>query len=273
MSRFNDDTTPKPAKLPGCDANGSSASVAASWLKPAEAADRARLSTSYFLRMVRQGQGPAHVGKGRLMRFRTSAVDEWIAAGGGSQAEMSAVARVPLEGRGAASPTDETGLSDDEGAESATKTDAPEAIKNRSEVRTKLRQLETDYNREDSAVYVWEALDLAERNGINRPGWVEDYLVRAAARLMQILNDVAAGKGIGRQADEVGRALGFGPGGGCRFKKAARLERDRIIYHSVEKKVGAGIKLDAARFEVAKDMDLSSATIERSHKRIAERDG
>ena len=152
-------------------------------------------------------------------------------------------------------------------------TDAPEAIKNRSEVRTKLRQLETDYNREDSAVYVWEALDLAERNGINRPGWVEDYLVRAAARLMQILNDVAAGKGIGRQADEVGRALGFGPGGGCRFKHAARLERDRTIYHSVEKKLGAGIKLDAARFEVAKDMNLSYATNERSHKRISEHDG
>jgi len=51
------------------------------WLTPAEAAQRARLSTSHFLRMVRNGRGPVHVGKHRLLRVKRSELDAWNARG------------------------------------------------------------------------------------------------------------------------------------------------------------------------------------------------
>lgn len=52
-----------------------------SWLTPDEAAARARLSKSHFLRLVRTGKGPAHSGHGRLMRFQAAKIDSWIAGG------------------------------------------------------------------------------------------------------------------------------------------------------------------------------------------------
>jgi excisionase family DNA binding protein len=54
--------------------------VADSWLTPAEAAKHARLSKSHLLRVCRQGRGPEYAGEGKLMRFRKSAVDRWLAA-------------------------------------------------------------------------------------------------------------------------------------------------------------------------------------------------
>jgi excisionase family DNA binding protein len=51
------------------------------WLTPEEAAARARISRSHFLRLCRDRSGPACSGKGRLMRFRTSDVDKWVAGG------------------------------------------------------------------------------------------------------------------------------------------------------------------------------------------------
>lgn len=51
------------------------------WLTPKEAALRARLSTDNFLRRCRKASGPARSGAGRLMRFKTSDVDKWIAGG------------------------------------------------------------------------------------------------------------------------------------------------------------------------------------------------
>jgi excisionase family DNA binding protein len=51
------------------------------WLTPDEAAERARMSRSHFLRLCRTRSGPACSGKGRLMRFRTSDVDQWVAGG------------------------------------------------------------------------------------------------------------------------------------------------------------------------------------------------
>jgi excisionase family DNA binding protein len=48
------------------------------WMTPAEAADHARLSKHHLLRLCRQGNGPDHRGMGKLMRFRRSAVDQWL---------------------------------------------------------------------------------------------------------------------------------------------------------------------------------------------------
>jgi excisionase family DNA binding protein len=55
--------------------------VSDTWLTPSEAAARARVSKSHFLRLIRTGKGPQYCGEGRLMRFRLRDVDAWIAAG------------------------------------------------------------------------------------------------------------------------------------------------------------------------------------------------
>ena len=77
-----------------------------------EATARVRVSDRHRLDLVGGGAqfftitDKKSASRQKLGQLMVRAVDEWIAAGGGSQAEMSAVARVPLEGRGAASPTD-----------------------------------------------------------------------------------------------------------------------------------------------------------------------
>jgi excisionase family DNA binding protein len=49
-----------------------------SWMTPAEAATHSRLSIWHFQRLCREGRGPDHVGTGKLIRFRKSAVDRWL---------------------------------------------------------------------------------------------------------------------------------------------------------------------------------------------------
>ncbi len=48
------------------------------WGTPAEAAAWARISKAHLLRLCRQGHGPEHVGTGKLMRFKRTAVDHWL---------------------------------------------------------------------------------------------------------------------------------------------------------------------------------------------------
>jgi excisionase family DNA binding protein len=55
--------------------------VGDTWLTPTEAATRARVSKSHFLRLVRTAKGPKHCGEGRLMRFRVSDIDSWVGSG------------------------------------------------------------------------------------------------------------------------------------------------------------------------------------------------
>ena len=49
------------------------------WGTAGEAAFWARVSKAHLLRLCRQGQGPEYVGSGKLMRFKRSAVDRWLA--------------------------------------------------------------------------------------------------------------------------------------------------------------------------------------------------
>jgi hypothetical protein len=51
------------------------------WLRPKEAAERAKLSVDNFLKRIRKGTGPRVAGKHKLMRCRASWVDTWVANG------------------------------------------------------------------------------------------------------------------------------------------------------------------------------------------------
>jgi hypothetical protein len=49
------------------------------WMTSAEAAAHVRMSRWHFQRLCRQGRGPPCVGAGKLMRFKQSRVDSWLA--------------------------------------------------------------------------------------------------------------------------------------------------------------------------------------------------
>jgi hypothetical protein len=134
-----------------------------------------------------------------------------------------------------------------------------------------LRELEDDFGRDGNPVHAWEAFAVARRYGIDRPEWVEDFLTDVADRILEIRDEVADGKPTKREAQRVGKALGFGkdgPGQGGWFKHATMLERDRTIYFEVGDKVQAGGKLDFAYDDVAKAWKVSRSTIVRAYLRI-----
>ena len=114
---------------------------------------------------------------------------------------------------------------------------------------------------------------IARRYEIDRLDWVEDYLARAADRILKILGDAAGGKPVGREAERVGQALGFGmagPGTSGWFKHATILQRDRAIFLRVTSKVEAGAKLDFAYDEVKEEFQISRSATQRAYKRVTE---
>lgn len=134
-----------------------------------------------------------------------------------------------------------------------------------------MRELEADFGRDGNPVHAWEALTVARRYGIDPPVWVDDFLTDAADRILEIREEVAGGRPVKREAERVGKALGFGndgPGQGGWFKHATMLERDRTIYFEVNDKLRTGIKLDFAYDEVAKASSMSRSTIVRAFLRI-----
>ena len=134
-----------------------------------------------------------------------------------------------------------------------------------------LWELEADFRRDGNPVNPWEALAVACRYGIDPPDWVQDFFADAANGFIEILNEVANGKAVKRELERVGQALGFGtdsPGRRGWFKHATMLKRDRTIFFEVGNKLEAGIKLDFAYDQVAKELDVSRSTVVRAYLRV-----
>ncbi len=139
-----------------------------------------------------------------------------------------------------------------------------------------LRALESDFRREGNPVHPWEALTVARSYGISLPAWVQDFLAAAADRVMGIREEVAKHKAVKREAERVGKALGFGiggPGQGGWFKHATILQRDRDIYLKVNEKRAAETKLDFAYDEVAKSLGMTRSMVVRGYQRITKLNG
>jgi hypothetical protein len=135
-----------------------------------------------------------------------------------------------------------------------------------------LRQLEIDFGRYGNPVYAYEAFAIALRSGMDMPDWVQRHMLQVAECILGIRDAIAGGRPSKREAERVGKVLGFGkdgPGQGGWFKQAAMLQRDRTIFVEVEKRLEAGMKLDFAYDEVAKMLGVSRSTIVRSYQRIA----
>jgi hypothetical protein len=131
-----------------------------------------------------------------------------------------------------------------------------------------LCDLEDHFARDRNPVHVWEAFKFARRYGIKRPDWVENYLADVADLILEIRDEVAGGKPVGREADRVGKALGFvhNPGKTGWFELAANLKRDRAAYVEVRRRVAAMTKPEFAYVEVAKLMNISASTAGRSYR-------
>lgn len=139
-----------------------------------------------------------------------------------------------------------------------------------------LAELAVDFEREGNPVHAWEAVAVAARSGIERPDWVENFIDEQAARIMEIREQVSEGHPVGREADRVGKALGFaidGPGQGGRFKQATMLQRDRTIYFEIRDKLDSDVKLDAAYSEVATAFGVSRSLVVRAYLRIIQING
>lgn len=134
-----------------------------------------------------------------------------------------------------------------------------------------LCDLEAHFIRSCNPVHVWEAFKLARRHGMKRPDWVEIYFTDVAERILEIRDEATGGKPVGREAERVGKALGFvhGPGATGWFELAANLRRDRVAYAEVRRRVAARTKPEFAYEEVAKLMNISASTTGRSYRRFA----
>jgi hypothetical protein len=102
--------------------------------------------------------------------------------------------------------------------------DTIEELRHRGEAV--LAELRLTFDRTQNPVFVWQALRLATGLGINIPYWVLDYLAAAAGALASLYAKAKAKKALGREAELVGKALGFGTRGRGRtgmFEAAARL--------------------------------------------------
>jgi hypothetical protein len=142
-----------------------------------------------------------------------------------------------------------------------------------------LSELQAYYKRDGNPVFVWQAVNAARGYSVEWPDWVYDYLLDAADRIMEIKQEVAERQPARREAERVGKALGFGvegPGQGGRFKQASMLDRDRDIYFRVHEWMEAERKrypkrepnLSGAYDAVKDQLGLDRSTIQRGYARI-----
>jgi hypothetical protein len=134
-----------------------------------------------------------------------------------------------------------------------------------------LCDLEAHFARDHNPVHAWEAFKFAHRYGIKRPDWVEAYLADVADLILKIRDEPADGEPVGREAERVGKALGFvhGPGETGWFELATNLRRDRAAYVEVLRRMEAKIKPAFAYEEAAKLMNISASTAGRSYRLFA----
>jgi hypothetical protein len=145
--------------------------------------------------------------------------------------------------------------------------------------QAQLREMELDHAREGNPIYAWQAYTVARTYGLAVPTWVEALIDDTAENILEIGNQVAGGNALRREAECVGRALGFGnsgPGRAGWFSQAILLKRDRTMYREVELKLEAvrtrhperRPKLTSAYQEVANEMRVDRSTVQRAYVRI-----
>lgn len=151
-----------------------------------------------------------------------------------------------------------------------------------------IREFKNNYAGEGNPVYVWEAIDFAYRNKRKMPRWVMSYLGAAAKEILSFCEAARTGETTSKQAERVGKALGFGvkgPGRSDWFQQAALREADEEMFFTVqrvtdpvieEKQDGKCVfvinqKLDIAYDIVAAERGVDRSTVARACARVLRR--
>lgn len=118
---------------------------------------------------------------------------------------------------------------------------------------------------------VVDARLLARRYDIPSPVWVERCIDSFFDEIRALRAAGAAGRPLRREAELIGRALGYGNGPGKTgvLKAAALADRDGAICTAVSRLVEAGVQLTLARYLVAEQWRLSEPIVRKADLRYA----
>lgn len=134
-----------------------------------------------------------------------------------------------------------------------------------------VNELENFYRYDGNPIHALRAIGTADLFGLPTPSWAMDYIVRSAARVVEMMVfEAYEGLPLDRQAERVGKAFGFGTGGSGRsgtFQKAAWLYGDWEIYLRVTSLCKAGEKKYRAWEIVADERGVDRSTIRRACER------
>jgi hypothetical protein len=119
----------------------------------------------------------------------------------------------------------------------------------------------------------WQMITWAAVNDYSLPEWVIQYFRGAARKLNDVVMQAAKTGSVKREAEAVGKALGFGhkaAGQTTLTKEAALRDRDLKIAVLVAKQIENNVKPDAAIFDVAKSLGIKESKVARAFKNFGQ---
>lgn len=149
---------------------------------------------------------------------------------------------------------------------------------------TRMCELEASFEQDGNSIYLVQATRDVLSSQLPMPKWVRDHLLASMEQILNVVEN-ARNKPAGKQAEMVGRALGFGAKGrGGRVRQAVLTERDERMFSDVaritrplvrisgrELHYTRGHKLDTAYNIVAADWGVSRSVTIRACGRFLRR--
>jgi hypothetical protein len=128
-----------------------------------------------------------------------------------------------------------------------------------------LDQLRKHFKRDKNPVFAWVGIGLCFELNLDFPEWILAYLKSSAAALLRDNKSTSA-----READRMGRALGFGrtKGQTGSHEAAYKALSDEILHKAVRTQLAAGEKNWRAYEIVAKEYGFSDSTVMRALGRL-----
>lgn len=133
-----------------------------------------------------------------------------------------------------------------------------------------LRLLKDVYNKEKSPLCAWHAIERCRKHNLPFPKLIVEYLGECAINIGDLVRKSAASGSPNalREAEAVGKALGFGrgkQGRGNVFSKQVKDVRDFHIFYEVLKSVGV-TPLGTACEGVGRKWGMSAKAVEKAYR-------